>query len=56
MKEYVYRDLKCLIDSNTQEPLRIYIPKDEVDRYNEISKRAYESGYRFRLELQTKEK
>ncbi len=48
MKEYVYRDLDCLIDSKTGLPIRIYVPKDKVEDYNEISKRAYESGNRLR--------
>ena len=51
MKEYVRRDLECLIDVETQEPIRIYVPKDEVERYNEISRKAFEAGYRFRQGL-----
>jgi hypothetical protein len=51
MREYIRRDLRCLIDVNTQEPIRIYVPKDEVERYNEISRKAFEAGYRFRQGL-----
>jgi hypothetical protein len=34
------------------EPIRIYVPKDETERYDEIGRRAYESGRRFREALQ----
>jgi hypothetical protein len=52
MKEYVYRDLECLVNSIDGKPIRIYVPKDEIERYDEISRRAYESGYRFKMALQ----
>jgi hypothetical protein len=52
MKEYVYTDLECLIDINTELPIRIYIPKDEIEKYNEIAKAGYESGYRLKMALQ----
>ena len=51
MKEYVYRDMECLIDSKTGLPVRVYLPKEEIEKYNEISRRAYESGLRFREAL-----
>lgn len=51
MKEYVYRDMERLIDSKTGLPVRVYVPKDEIEKYNEISRRAYESGVRFREAL-----
>lgn len=51
MKEYVRRDLKCLIDVNTHKPIRIYVPKDEVEKYNEISEKAFATGYRFKQGL-----
>ena len=34
------------------EPIRLYVPKDEVDAYDELAQRAYESGRRFRMALQ----
>ena len=52
MKEYVYRKLECLIDHKTGEPLRVYIPKDEIHIYDELSKKAQESGHRLRQLLQ----
>lgn len=51
MSEYVYRDLECLVDLEG-EPIRIYIPKNEVDRYDDISRQAYISGHRFRQALE----
>ena len=51
MREYVYRDMERLIDSKTGLPVRVYVPKDEIEKYNEISRRAYESGVRFREAL-----
>jgi hypothetical protein len=51
MSEYVYRDSECMVDLEG-EPIRLYVPKDEIDDYDEISRRAYESGRRFRMALQ----
>jgi len=48
MKEYKYRKLKCLRDSETGEPIRIYMPVDELDRYNEIAAKAYNAGKNMR--------
>lgn len=45
MKEFVYRDLECLVDLEG-EPIRIYVPKDEIEKYDEIYVRGYESGRR----------
>ena len=52
MNEYVYRDLECLVNSIDGKPIRIYIPKDQIEKYDEISRRAYESGHRFKIDLQ----
>jgi len=50
MKEYMYTDLECLRDMNG-DPVRVYVPKDEIEDYNEIAKRARESGARLRQAL-----
>lgn len=50
MKEYVYRDMECLRDLDGN-PIRVYIPRDKVDYYDEISRVAYESGLRFKQAL-----
>jgi len=51
MKEYVYRDMECLVDLEGN-PIRVYIPKDEIEQYDELCMRARESGMRFRKALQ----
>lgn len=46
----MYTDLECLRDMNG-DPVRVYVPKDEIEDYNEIAKRARESGARLRQAL-----
>lgn len=53
MKEYSYRELEVLRDINTGEKIKVYVPKDEVDRYDEIAYRAYVSGCKFREALRS---
>jgi hypothetical protein len=49
--QYVYRDLRCLIDEQTKEPIRVYVPKDRIDDFDSISKTAFEAGRRMKAAL-----
>lgn len=52
MKEYVYRDLECLVNSIDGKPIRIYVPKDEIEEANVMAQAGYEAGYRLMMALQ----
>lgn len=51
MTEYLKKDLTHLIDSDTNQCITVYVPKSQVNKYNEMSRRAFESGRAFKKAL-----